>query len=124
VKYFYFLVASDSSQNMSQHSELFSVTVTTDQSLSTEKIDFSLTVKKKNVVLKWDNMKYNGEKSKYIVYKDDGTGFLLPVSGMIMETKFKDSAVRKSKSYKYQVRAYSEEDGVIGMTEEKEIVVK
>ena len=118
MKYYYFLIAYDSAKNASPKSELFSASFSNSANAQAKEFKMSVSVKKKYVSLKWANVKGNGTIT-YMVYRDDGSGSLLPVTGMLQAGKYKD--IGNKKQCRYQVRAYSEEDGLIAVSETLEV---
>jgi uncharacterized protein len=104
--YYYRLQAFDLSRNLSRHSNVY-MGFAADVKMKEPPRGFELKwqARPAGVALTWSAAQ-SEDLAGCIVYRKEGNGDFLPISGLLTEQKYADSKARPGKTYYYQVRAF------------------
>jgi hypothetical protein len=112
-QYLYYLQAVDSAGNKSVYSDPFPGKLPIINTSSSETIKRFRAKNKKNYNhLKWSYNDDGGFKG-FVIYRQDTSGVLKPLTGLLKEDEYKDQQVEPDNAYKYQIRAYSKNSAVV-----------
>ncbi len=115
VLYEYYLLALDSSQNLSKASNSlkFKLRIEKEEDkLQISGFKANYNTKRERVELKWD-LKNAGHAKGAVVYKQKpGETVFSPITGTLEESNVTDADIRKGENYTYQIRAYDQSGDV------------
>jgi hypothetical protein len=111
--YMYTLKAYDNSGNTSPFSNAFYGKIKEEKGeaileITNEKINKT----KKQLFFEWESKNKNYEIIGYVIYKEDHTGIMKPITGRILETNYK-TKIKEHTVYNYQIRAYAKTGEVL-----------
>jgi hypothetical protein len=123
-RFVYYLRALDDSRNVSDWSNAYSIVIPGQRAEDMVKLK-SFTVKAKGgkgADLRWkpDNA---DRVAGYVLFRQEDNGNLMPHTGKLTDTRFKDKGLKEGKTYAYQLRLYSRDGNVI-RSETKTISIK
>ncbi|OFX82837.1 MAG: hypothetical protein A2W99_14340 [Bacteroidetes bacterium GWF2_33_16] len=109
VDYNYFIIAVDSSGNLSEKSELYAakLCIETEVNIDFRKITVEYKKKKQHVQISWE-VKSDNEIKGYIVYrKTNEQENFKPISGLLPKPEFTDKNISAGKEYLYEIKAFT-----------------
>jgi fibronectin type 3 domain-containing protein len=114
LRYVYYLRALDDSRNISEWSNAFSIVIPGQSEENAVKLK-TFTVKAKGgqgADLRWkpDNA---DRVAGYVLFRQEDNGNLMPHTGKLTDTRFRDKGLKEGKTYAYQLRLYSRDGNVI-----------
>ncbi len=124
-KYYYHLIARDSSGNQSARSEIFSGIIPVQGQASAVKIsNYKVNYKsnKNHVELSW-KVEAENLLGTMIFRKENETGTFKPLTGLLESEEYVDKEIRKQATYFYEIRGY-DKSGSIAKSETRSVVVQ